>query len=266
MVTPVKTREAATVMLVRDAPQLEVFMLRRNLEAPFMGGVYVFPGGAVDVDDRAPELLARCHGRDDVAASTALGLSAGGLGFWVAAIREAFEEAGVLLARSVATRLPVDFDDLSRAARLEAARRAVGRGERSFLEVVQDEDLVLDAEALHLFSHWITPAGAPRRYDTWFFVAAAPEGHAYLHDDGETVASVWIRPGDALERAERGELELILPTIRNLEQLARFQSARDLLDAVRDATARAAQPRMLGGASGARIALPLDPGYDEGVA
>jgi 8-oxo-dGTP pyrophosphatase MutT (NUDIX family) len=285
VVTPVKTREAATVMLVRDArgdgdptgrsrslrrrqdgSTLEVFMLRRNLEAPFMGGAYVFPGGAVDVEDRAPELLARCHGRDDATASAALGLPEGGLGFWVAAIREAFEEAGVLLARSAATRLPVDLDDPSRAARLEATRRTVGRGERSFLEVVEDEDLVLDVGALHLFSHWVTPGGAPRRYDTWFFVAAAPDGHAYLHDDGETVASVWIRPGDALSRAERGELELILPTIRNLEQLARFASARELLEAVHDATTRSARPRMLGGASGARIVLPIDPGYDEGAA
>jgi 8-oxo-dGTP pyrophosphatase MutT (NUDIX family) len=268
VVTPVTTRQAATVMLVRDAdgPELEVFMLRRNLEAPFMGGAYVFPGGAVDVDDRAPDMLARCRGRDDSTASAALGLPAGGLGFWVAAIREAFEEAGVLLARSAVTGLPVDLGDASRAARLEATRRAVGRGERSFLEVVEEEDLVLDVGALHLFSHWITPAGAPRRYDTWFYVAAAPDGHAYLHDDGETVASVWIHPQDALERAEGGELDLILPTMRNLEQLARFSSARDLLEAVRDTTTGVAQPRMVGAGNGARILLPVDPGYGEGVA
>jgi 8-oxo-dGTP pyrophosphatase MutT (NUDIX family) len=184
----------------------------------------------------------------------------------VAAVREAFEEAGVLLARSAATRLPVDFEDPARAARVEIARRAVGRGERSFLEVVQDEDLLLDSGSLHVFSHWITPAGAPRRYDTWFFVAAAPDGHAYLHDDSETVASVWIRPGDALDRAERGELELIFPTIRNLEQLARFASACDLLDAVRNATTGEAQPRMVSDASGTRVLLPIDPGYGEGVA
>jgi len=171
VVTP---REAATVMLVRDAPQLEVFMLRRNLAVEFMGGAYVFPGGAVDAGDRAPELLGRCHGRDDSSASTQLGMHAGGMGFWVAAVRETFEEAGVLLARSAAASdRPVELDDPSVAARLEAARRAVGAGERSFVEVVQDEDLLLDAGALHLFSHWITPAESPRRYDTWFFVAAA---------------------------------------------------------------------------------------------
>jgi len=125
VVTP---REAATVMLVRDAPRLEVFMLRRNLAVEFMGGAYVFPGGAVDADDRASELLGRCHGRDDSSASTQLGLHAGGMGFWVAAIREAFEEAGVLLARSAATGKPIDLDDPSVADRLDAARRAVGAG------------------------------------------------------------------------------------------------------------------------------------------
>jgi 8-oxo-dGTP pyrophosphatase MutT (NUDIX family) len=257
VVTP---REAATVMLVRDAPQLEVFMLRRTLDAEFMGGAYVFPGGAVDAGDRAPELLGRCHGRDDSAASTQLGLHAGGMGFWVAAIREAFEEAGVLLARSAATGRPVDLDDPAAAARLDAARWALGRGERPFVEIVVDEDLVLDAGALHVFSHWITPPESPRRFDTWFFVAAAPEGHAYLHDDSETVASVWIRPAAALAGAERGELDIIFPTMRNLEQLARFRSARELLDAV-----TASEPRVVADAGGARILLPGDPGY-EGVA
>jgi 8-oxo-dGTP pyrophosphatase MutT (NUDIX family) len=247
-------------MLVRDAPELEVFMLRRSVAVEFMGGAYVFPGGAVDADDRAPELLARCHGRDDAQASTQVGVHAGGLGFWVAAVREAFEEAGVLLARSAATDEPVDVDEPSIAARLDAARWAVDSGERPFLDVVHDEDLVLDAGALHLFSHWITPAGSPRRYDTWFFVAAAPEGHAYLHDDGETVASVWIRPADALSAAMRGELEIHFPTQRNLEQLARFATAHELLDAV-----EAAEPRVVADAGGARILLPGDPGY-QGVA
>ena len=247
-------------MLVRDAPDLQVFMLRRTLAAEFMGGAYVFPGGAVDPGDREAALLGRCHGRDDSNASTQLGLHAGGIGFWVAAIREAFEEAGVLLARSARTGEPVDLDEAGAAARLESARREVGRGERPFVDVVVGEDLVLDTAALHLFSHWITPPGAPRRYDTWFFVAAAPEGHAYLHDDSETVASVWTRPDDALAGAERGELEIIFPTMRNLEQLARFATARELLAAV-----TASEPRVVADAGGARILLPGDPGY-EGVA
>jgi 8-oxo-dGTP pyrophosphatase MutT (NUDIX family) len=235
-------------------------MLRRTLAAEFMGGAYVFPGGAVDAGDRAPELLGRCHGPDDAAASAQLGLRTGGIGFWVAAIREAFEEAGVLLARSAATGRLVDPGEPGAAARLETARREVGRGERPFVDVVVGEDLVLDTSALHLFSHWITPPGAPRRYDTWFFVAAAPQGHAYRHDDGETVASTWMRPADAIAGAERGELEIIVPTMRNLEQLARFATARELLEAV-----TASEPRVVADAGGARILLPGDPGY-EGVA
>ena len=105
MVTP---REAATVMLVRDDPDLHVFMLRRNLNADWVGGAYVFPGGAVDPGDRAPAVLARCPDRDDADASAHLGLPEGGLGFWVAGVRETFEEAGVLLARSAATGELVD--------------------------------------------------------------------------------------------------------------------------------------------------------------
>lgn len=259
----VTVREAATVMLVRDEPDLHVFMLRRSLSAAFVGGAYVFPGGAVDPGDRAPELVARTHGRTDAEASALLGMADGGLGFWVAAIRESFEEAGVLLARSAATDDPVDLDAPATAARLEAARHAVGRDERPFLEVVVEEDLVLDAGALHLFSHWITPPGAPRRFDTWFFVADAPEGHAYLHDDTETVASEWIRPDDALERGRRGELELIFPTMRSLTVLARFGTAVALLDALREATA-SPTGAFVADYNGARVPLPGDAG--EGVA
>jgi 8-oxo-dGTP pyrophosphatase MutT (NUDIX family) len=249
----VTIREAATVMLLRDAPELEVFMLRRH-PGIFVGGASVFPGGAVDPDDRAPELLARCRDRDDRSASALLGLPSGGLGFWVAAIREAFEEAGVLLARSAAG----DALELSGASvdRLEAARVALASGQRTFLDVVLAEDLVLDVGALHLFSHWITPAGAPRRYDTWFFVAAAPEGHTYRHDDVEAVASEWIRPGEALRRAEHGELELILPTQLSLAQLTRFRTTAAFLTAVQAATdAAAGEPRLLPIGNGAQLHL-----------
>src|SRR5256714_7590576 len=131
-------------MLVRDAPQLEVFMLRRNVAVEFMGAAYVFPGGAVDAGDRAPELLGRCHGRDDSSANTQLGTHAGGMGFWVAAVRETFEEAGVLLARSATTCRPVELDDPSVAARLPAAPPAGGAGQRPVADVVPGEALLPD--------------------------------------------------------------------------------------------------------------------------
>jgi 8-oxo-dGTP pyrophosphatase MutT (NUDIX family) len=247
-------------MLVRDAPDLQVFMLRRNLRSEWVAGAYVFPGGAVDPEDRSDESYARCPGRTDAAASALLGVASGGLGFWVAAIRESFEEAGVLLARPLAD-APLDLTDL------ETERAALNRGDRRFLDLLTAQDLVLDVDRLHLFSHWITPAGMPRRYDTWFFVAEAPEGHTYLHDDGETVASTWIRPADALERADAGEIELIFPTRRSLETLTRFESAAEVVAVVRDASdlPPATQPRIVADGNGARLLLPGDAGYDDAV-
>lgn len=261
MVTP---RDAATVMLVRDAPDLHVFMLRRNLRSDFIGGAYVFPGGAVDPDDRLAEVEARAPGRDDASASRLLGRAAGGLGFWVAAIRESFEEAGVLLARRRADPKPLDLSNVEDAARFERARDALNRHDLRFVDLLADEDLVLDVTALHVFSHWITPVGMPRRYDTWFFVAEAPDGHAYLHDDLEAIASTWIRPADAIERSRRGELELIFPTFKNLEALTRFDTAASLVEYVREASDVAVtQPRIVEDESGIRLLLPGDPGFDE---
>jgi 8-oxo-dGTP pyrophosphatase MutT (NUDIX family) len=261
MVTP---REASTVMLVRDDPDLEVFMLRRNLNADWVGGAYVFPGGAVDPGDRSPAFAARCPDRDDADASAHLGLPAGGLGFWVAGIRETFEEAGVLLARSGATGELVDPAE----SRLDPSRAAMNAGSLAFGDFVEAEDLLLDVGAMGVFSHWITPEGMHRRYDTWFFVAAAPDGHAYAHDEGETVASIWTRPQDALDAADRDELELIFPTRKNLEALGRFRHARDLLDAVARATdvPPATQPRIVHDSGGTRIALPGDPDDAVGAA
>ena len=257
----VTLREAATVMLVRDDPDLHVFMLRRNLQADWVGGAYVFPGGAVDADDRGAVLAQRCPTRTDAAASALLGLSGGGIGFWVAAVRETFEEAGVLLARSEITNALVDPSE----PKLATARDELNAGTLAFGDLVVDRGLVLDDGALHVFSHWITPVGMPRRYYTWFFVAEAPEGHAYAHDDGETVASIWIRPLDALDASDRGELELIFPTRKSLEALSRFETAAQLLDVVARATdvPPATQPRIVEESSGgSRLLLPGDPGYD----
>jgi 8-oxo-dGTP pyrophosphatase MutT (NUDIX family) len=231
----VEPRDAATVMLVRDAPELEVFMLRRNLRSGFVAGAYVFPGGAVDDDDADPELLARVDGLDAASADARLDAGPRALRFWVAAIRESFEEAGVLLARHAGSRDPVDVSARDTAAMLDEDRRALIAGDRTFLDIVRARDLVLDVGALEVFSRWITPAGAPRRYDTWFFVAPAPAGHAYVHDDDETVASAWVRPGDALELARRDEIQLIFPTYRSLQVISRYTTAADLLRDVRRA-------------------------------
>ena len=261
----VPVRDAATIMLVRDGEAgLEVFMLRRNPASDFVAGAYVFPGGAVDPMDRQADLDAVSVGRQDADASTLLGLDppVGGLAYWVAGIRESFEEAGVLLAYDADGTI-VDFRDPEVAARFTAHRAAVDRGARRLVDVCLEEGLQLAVDRVHYFSHWITPLGPTRRYDTRFFVARAPEWQSPLHDDRETVANTWIRPVEALERSRRGEFDLILPTIRNLKAIARFDSAATLL-----AAAAAIEevptviPRVVKDSDGVRILLPGDPGFD----
>ncbi|HEV7888081.1 MAG TPA: hypothetical protein VGO92_11015 [Acidimicrobiales bacterium] len=263
-------RDAATVMLVRDRADgsgMEVFMLRRNLNSDFVGGAFVFPGGAVDEADRHADLEAVCEGRSDDQASVLLGVDRGGLAYWVAAIRECFEEAGVLLAYDTDGDV-ISFKDPETAERFNIHRKAVDNGEARLLEVCDQEGLRLAVDQIHYFSHWITPVGPPRRYDTRFFVTAAPPEQVPLHDDRETIANTWIQPQEALDRHAKGEFEIIFPTIKNLEAIARFDRSADLLDA---AAAIEEVPTILPRIAsaedghGVRILLPGDPGYDEAV-
>lgn len=261
----VEVRDAATVMLVRDGDEgMEVFMLRRNLNSDFVGGAYVFPGGAVDEADRHEDLERVARGRTDKAASHLLGVERGGLAYWIAAVRECFEEAGVLLACDPGGNV-LSLADEATAERFTGHRDAVNHGTRRFIEVLDAEELDILADEIHYFSHWITPVGPPRRYDTRFFVAAAPPEQVPLHDDAETIANLWVRPQDALDRHRAGELEMIFPTIKNLEAIARFDKAADLLThAASVQTVPPIQPRIVqeeGG--GMRILMPGDPGFDE---
>jgi 8-oxo-dGTP pyrophosphatase MutT (NUDIX family) len=211
--------------LVRDGVAgVEVFMMRRTLSAVFVGGFYVFPGGAVDDADRHADVEARCDGLTDADASEQLQIERGGLAFWVAAVRECFEEAGVLLA-SRPDGTMIDFADDETAARFERYRSAVHAATQRLIDVCAREGLRLAVRDIEYVSHWITPEGEPRRFDTRFFVAHAPEGQEPLHDDTETIASLWIHPAEALERQKAGDLQMISPTISNLQYLAAFPTA-----------------------------------------
>jgi 8-oxo-dGTP pyrophosphatase MutT (NUDIX family) len=200
--TEVPVRPAATVMLLRDTGSgLEVFMLRRTANAAFAGGMYVFPGGKVDDSD----------GEGDEA-------------FVVAAIRECFEEAGVLLAVDDAGRTVADGHPV-----LEH-RHAVHDGHVDVRALAGEHGLRLDTTSMAWVSHWITPkAETTRRFDTRFFVAASPVGQTSHHDDNETVASMWVRPTEALERMASGELALMPPTIANLQFLAGHVDVQSVL-------------------------------------
>jgi 8-oxo-dGTP pyrophosphatase MutT (NUDIX family) len=194
--TPPALRDAATVMLVRDRPDgPEVFMLRRTLNAVFVGGFYVFPGGAVDPADRHGDVEPWCEGLSDAEASRQLGLDSGGLAYWVAAIRACFEEAGVLLATNAAGDV-IRFDDAATEAAYSRHRHAVHDGELRLVDLCRREQLRLITGDIEYVSHWITPVGEPRRFDTRFF-ARAPDAQEPLHDDNETIASLWMRPADA---------------------------------------------------------------------
>ncbi len=268
-------RDAATVMLVRDAvdeaggPAIEVCMLRRNLASEFVAGAYVFPGGSVDPEDLGTAASEFCRGLTDVEASAILGVESGGLAFWVAALRECFEESGVLVAEardgSGGTGL-LDTSDPETARRFEAYRLGINEGRTGLIDVCRAEGLVLVTDTVHYVSHWITPELAPRRYDTRFFVTTAPPGQVASHDDGETIASIWIRPDDALARFEAGEFELLPPTVSNLSSLARHVSTDGVMAWARAVTSvPTILPVVLVEDGRLLILRPGDDGYDQAL-
>ena len=199
---------AATILLLRPGAQgLEVFMVVRHHQIDFASGALVFPGGKADPQDFDDALLPFLSGAPEDTDMRAIQVSA---------IREAFEECGVLLAREVGD------DEMVSAARLETLeqyREPLNSGEVGLLEFLTKEQLVLACDALTHFAHWITPEMMPKRFDTHFYLAAAPADHVALHDGYESVDSVWIRPADAIAEAAAGTKTVIFPTLRNLEKL-----------------------------------------------
>jgi 8-oxo-dGTP pyrophosphatase MutT (NUDIX family) len=205
---PMPAKPAATVMLLRDTETtegIEVFMLRRTRSAAFAGGMYVFPGGKVDEAD-----------------------GEGDLGYVIAAIRECYEEAGVLLATDERGAMVTDGHPAL------AHRQAVYDGDVDLRALCQEHRLAPAIDDLVWISHWITPVGeSARRFDTRFFVAAAPQGQSSRHDDNETIASEWVGPSDALQRQAAGQLTMMPPTIKNLEFVAAHSDTASAMRAAR---------------------------------
>lgn len=235
----IPVKPAATVMLLRDSSAgLEVFMMRRTTAAAFAGGMYVFPGGKVDAADGEPD----SHDA-----------------FVVAAIRECYEEAGVLLA------VDTDGNMVDDGHEVLAHREAVHDGSVDMRALAAEHGLRLATEALAWVAHWITPKGeTARRFDTRFFAAASPAGQDGYHDDNETVASMWVRPADALARGRAGELMLMPPTVANLEFLAAHRTVEDAMEAARQVgtppcilpKVRIVDGKLVG------VAMPGDADYD----
>ena len=219
-------RAASTLILLRDAAEgVELFMLRRAERAAFLGGAYVFPGGALDRADADARMLQRIVGLTEAAANERLGLSAGASAYWAAAARECFEEAGILLAHDEEGGPAAP----ERIAALAGHRDALNRGELAFADLLERQHFALPAHEIHYYDHWITPPVRPRRFDTRFFIARAPSGQEGSHDNAETVNSLWLRAADAMARAERGEIEIAFATRAVLEDLARFATVDEAL-------------------------------------
>ncbi|MBL4682263.1 MAG: NUDIX hydrolase [Pseudomonadales bacterium] len=256
----VPVRFAATVMLIDDRPKLQVFMMQRNVKTIFAGGMWVFPGGAVDATDK-PELFESISiHRSDRDASKLLDMDNGGLTFYVAAIREAFEESGILLALHKESHSPLEIITEEDQARFSLYRDKVNADSQQFIKVVEKEKLILDAGQMHYVARWITPMGPPRRFDARFFLSRMPLAQTPIHDDSELVHSAWFEPKDILDKFDSGEMVLMSPTLRMIRNLANFDSADEAIHAASlnlpSERARINQNR--------EIILPGDPGYDQG--
>ena len=251
-------RPAATLILARNgAGGPEVFLMQRTLKANFVAGAYVFPGGAVDPGDADPFWGDNPDHFDDRRASRLLGVAEGGLTYWIAAIRECFEESGLLLAQD-------DNGDAPGPEQLTALRARVAAGELDFNTLCREERLRPTLGALRYFSHWITPPGLSRRFDTRFFLAAAPDAQIAVPDQVETIAHAWLRPEDALAMQKRGELELVFATIQTLRALSGFDSVDAMLAHAHALEAvPALMPRISTGSKGRRMVLPEDRAYAE---
>ncbi len=255
----VASRPASTVLLLRDgvgnegSGEIEVFMMVRHYEIDFNSGALVFPGGSVDKSDQ--EIIARpeLHSGGE-------GLDAGALSFRIAAIRETFEESGILLARVCGSNSLIDA---KRAGEIEASHRtALCEGRTTFAKVLADNGLSLALDELVPYAHWITPEGMPKRFDTWFFLAAAPPEQVGAHDGRESTDSIWVSPREALAGGVSGRFKLPFPTTRNLIKLGRQANVKAALDDARDKPIVTVMPVMTKLNGGRQLRIPREAGYD----
>lgn len=232
---PAPVRPAATIVLLRDGEAgPEVLLLKRLHSAGFVPGAYVFPGGRVDPADADRRVIARADGLAPDAEPEPM--------YWVAALRELFEETGVLLARGASGEaLPCAADD----PLLVGAREALLEERLSFLEVLESLEAGLALSEVVYFAHWITPVAEARRYDTRFFLARLPAGCEATADPRETAEALWLTPAEALRRFRDGHLPMVFPTASTLEALAGFASAEDALAASRGRPVAPILPRLV---------------------
>ena len=242
---------ASTIVLVRDAPAgVEVLMVVRHHQIDFASGALVFPGGKVDAQDESAASLARAGAGAMNSVQTALR---------VAAIREAYEESGILLARHASSGAELNAVELTRLA---PQRRLVHDGELPFADLLLAEKLELAIDELAHFAHWITPEMMPKRFDTHFYVARVPPDQIAAHDGRESVDSIWLTAASAIEDAKQKKRTVIFPTLRNLEKLAHFNTVDALLAATRSTPVVPVLPWTEQRADGRYLCITPAAGYD----
>ncbi|HUO11513.1 MAG TPA: NUDIX hydrolase [Caulobacteraceae bacterium] len=239
---------AATILLLRDDP-FEVLMVKRHHQIDFAAGALVFPGGKTHAGDADPRWEERTLGWGAALPHKRP--------LRIAAIREAYEETGILLANRL-DGTPFHGDE-----RAATARDAIARDERSFLDLVTELDVYLDLEALTVFAHWITPKLTPKRFDTWFYLAAAPADQLAQCDGSETVDAEWIEPREALRLGETKERTIIFPTRMNLQLLAEAASSDDAVQRARAREVVTVEPQIADRPEGRVLVLPPNAGYGD---
>jgi 8-oxo-dGTP pyrophosphatase MutT (NUDIX family) len=251
----VAARPASTILLLRDNAQqeIEVFMMVRHHEIEFSSGALVCPGGSVDVADHGiiarGELYSGGEGCDEAA-----------LSFRIAAIRETFEESGILLARPRGSN---DLVEAKRAAEIETRyRAALAERKTTFLDVLAESQMVLALDELVPYAHWVTPEGMSKRFDTWFFLAAAPPDQLGAHDGKESTDSLWLSPREAVAGGESGRFKLPFPTMRNLIKLGKQPNVKAALADTRGKPVVTVMPVMTRLNGGRQLRIPREAGYD----
>jgi 8-oxo-dGTP pyrophosphatase MutT (NUDIX family) len=250
---------ASTILLLRDGPEnLEVFMVERHHKIDFAEGALVFPGGKTEASDGDPALLPYCRPHTD---TPDLEFAPAELAVRVGAIRETFEECGVLLARPKGSDSIVDAHRLASIAKDH--REALHENTLTMLEFVEREELELAFDLLVPFAHWVTPEFMPKRFDTHFFLVDAPTDHLAVHDGSESVDSLWTTIPGALDLEESGRRTIIFPTLENIRKLGRSGSVSEALHSARNERVVTVLPRLTKDPDGTlMMELPAEAGYD----
>ena len=243
---PVTPRPAATIVLLRDGPDgMEVLLMRRNRSAGFVPGAYVFPGGRVDGSDTAPPAMDILDGLTTRGAAERLDLidaEPPAIAYYLAALREAFEETGILVGfRSDGSAPPTAAEDPT----VDAIRNDVMEDRVTFAGAVSRMRCRIAGDAVEYLAHWITPTPEPRRYDTRFFAARVRDAATPIVDPREMTEALWSTPTRALDRVDDGSLPMIFPTIKTLEQLAPFANVGEALDVIRRGRVRSITPTLV---------------------